>query len=141
KATAPMYIVNPYMQASGRLTGLFSTHPPIEKRVAVLRAMMHGAGWKDYTAAYSSVTRRKLAVPASALKSGDSVPIRQPASEPDAPPASRARQVHKAADIARAAGGFVFVTCKCGLKMKVPPALKGRETNCPRCRTRHKMPA
>ena len=36
-ATAPLYIVNPF--SGGRFSSLFSTHPPIEERIARLRAM------------------------------------------------------------------------------------------------------
>lgn len=36
-ATAPLYIVNPFM--GGGFSSLFSTHPPIEERIARLRAM------------------------------------------------------------------------------------------------------
>jgi len=36
-ATAHLFIVNPL--TSGGLAGLFSTHPPIEERIARLRAM------------------------------------------------------------------------------------------------------
>ncbi|MDQ3099510.1 MAG: zinc metalloprotease HtpX [bacterium] len=39
KATAHMYIVNPLKDWSGKLNNLFSTHPPIEERVAKLRQM------------------------------------------------------------------------------------------------------
>jgi len=39
KATAHLYIVNPLKSIGGTMNGLFSTHPPIEKRVAALRAM------------------------------------------------------------------------------------------------------
>jgi heat shock protein HtpX len=39
KATAHMYIVNPLKNWQGSLNGLFSTHPPIEERVARLRGM------------------------------------------------------------------------------------------------------
>lgn len=39
KATAHMYIVNPLKDVSGALNSLFATHPPIEERVARLRAM------------------------------------------------------------------------------------------------------
>ncbi len=139
KATAPMFIVNPFMQASGRSMGLLSTHPPIEKRVTILRSMMHGANWKDYSEAYAAVTHKKLAIPASALKSEESVEIRRPSSGP-AGPVSEKQQMHQAADIARAAGGFAFLTCKCGLKMKIPPALKGKDVICPRCQTQNKVP-
>jgi heat shock protein HtpX len=41
-ATAPLYIVNP-LSGEG-ITALFSTHPPLEKRVARLRAMASEAG-------------------------------------------------------------------------------------------------
>jgi heat shock protein HtpX len=39
KATAHLYIVNPLHEHKSFLNNLFSTHPPIEKRIALLRAM------------------------------------------------------------------------------------------------------
>jgi heat shock protein HtpX len=39
KATAHLFIANPLQDYSGWLNGLFSTHPPIEQRIARLRAM------------------------------------------------------------------------------------------------------
>ena len=39
KATAHLYIVNPLKDHSSWLNRLFDTHPPIEKRIAALRAM------------------------------------------------------------------------------------------------------
>jgi heat shock protein HtpX len=39
KATAHLYIVNPLKEHGGFVNGLFSTHPPIEERIKVLRAM------------------------------------------------------------------------------------------------------
>ena len=39
KATAHMYIVNPLKDIKGRVNKLFSTHPPIEKRIAALEKM------------------------------------------------------------------------------------------------------
>jgi heat shock protein HtpX len=46
KATAHMFIVNPL---SGRtLANLFSTHPPIEERIARLEAMANAAGIRSY---------------------------------------------------------------------------------------------
>jgi heat shock protein HtpX len=39
KATAHLYIVNPLHEHQSFLNNLFSTHPPIEKRIALLRAM------------------------------------------------------------------------------------------------------
>lgn len=39
KATAHMYIVNPFKDIGGFMSGLFSTHPPIEERIRRLREM------------------------------------------------------------------------------------------------------
>jgi len=39
QAAAPLYIVNPLGSFGRKMSGLFSTHPPMEERVARLRAM------------------------------------------------------------------------------------------------------
>jgi heat shock protein HtpX len=39
KATAHLYIVNPLHEHQSFMNNLFATHPPIEKRIALLRAM------------------------------------------------------------------------------------------------------
>jgi heat shock protein HtpX len=39
KATAHLYIVNPLLEHGGRVNKLFSTHPPIEERIAALEKM------------------------------------------------------------------------------------------------------
>lgn len=39
KATAHLYIVNPLKDLKGRMNALFSTHPPIEKRIEALEKM------------------------------------------------------------------------------------------------------
>jgi heat shock protein HtpX len=139
KATAPMFIVNPFMQANGRSFSLLSTHPPIEKRITILRSMMHGANWKDYSAAYAAVTHKKFSAPIS-IDADKEMPVRQP-SDQTAAPATARQQVRDTADIMRTVNGFAFLTCSCGLKIKVPPALKGKMFNCPRCNALAMVPA
>jgi len=39
KATAHLYIVNPLKDIKGRVNSLFSTHPPVEERIAALEKM------------------------------------------------------------------------------------------------------
>jgi heat shock protein HtpX len=39
KATAHMYIENPLKEHGSFLNNLFSTHPPVEERIKLLRAM------------------------------------------------------------------------------------------------------
>ncbi|MGO8684372.1 MAG: M48 family metallopeptidase [Thermoleophilia bacterium] len=41
QATAHLYIANPFAQLAGSLGTLFDTHPPIEKRIAILRVIGH----------------------------------------------------------------------------------------------------
>ena len=43
-ATAHLFIVNPLR--GGALMSLFSTHPPMEERIARLEAMVHEGGWR-----------------------------------------------------------------------------------------------
>lgn len=43
RATAHLYIANPIKKFEKRARGIFSTHPPIEERIQVLRAMAGGA--------------------------------------------------------------------------------------------------
>ena len=42
RATAHLYIVNPIKRFEKRSKGLFSTHPPIEERIMILRALESG---------------------------------------------------------------------------------------------------
>jgi heat shock protein HtpX len=42
RATAHLYIVNPIKKFEKRSKGLFSTHPPIEERIQILRAIESG---------------------------------------------------------------------------------------------------
>ncbi|HEX6708916.1 MAG TPA: M48 family metallopeptidase [Rubrobacter sp.] len=42
RATAHLYIVNPIKKFEKRSKGLFSTHPPIEERIQILRALESG---------------------------------------------------------------------------------------------------
>lgn len=131
-ATAPFYIVNPYRQ---HISGsAFATHPPLQERVKILRAMSRGAGYLDYLRAYVQVTnRRRALLPASDLAEADRVDIRQ-ASRDSSAPATRAESARRAGDIIRAMNGFAFITCTCGLKLKLPPEYPGDRIACPRCR-------
>jgi heat shock protein HtpX len=42
RATAHLYIVNPIKKFEKRAKGLFSTHPPIEERIQILRSLETG---------------------------------------------------------------------------------------------------
>jgi len=131
-ATAPMYIVNPFKKKGQmKLSDLTSTHPPISERIRILRNMSQGASFRDYSEAFSKTTHGKSVVPVAALKK-EEVKIRSGAAAPTKEQKTE-RQLHQIGDIMRRVNGFVFLTCVCGLKLKIPPNFKGDTIKCPRC--------
>ena len=137
---APMYIANPVKKKGMRLSNLTSTHPPVDERIKILRSMMHGVNYRDYQRAYAMTRKdRKLLIPDSELQNTTAVGIRKPHAEPKAP-SSRKDVLRQIGDIARAANGFAFIGCMCGLKIKIPPNFKKSEIDCPRCRRHINIP-
>jgi len=133
KVTAPMYIANPLKKKGQRkLSDLTSTHPPITERIRILRNLTHGVSFKDYSDSYSSVTHTKTVVPVAAL-SKEEITVRQ-ASEEAKKKERRETQMRQVNDIMRRVNQFVFLTCLCGLKLKIPPNFKSDKVNCPRCK-------
>jgi len=132
KVTAPMYIVNPFKKKGMKLSDLTSTHPPISERIKILRGMTHGASFQDYSRSFSDITHTKSVIPPSALSKED-VALRQAAAkaEKDQRLDKQTRQI---GDIMRKVNNFVFLTCLCGLKLKIPPDFKANSVACPRCK-------
>jgi heat shock protein HtpX len=44
------------------------------------------------------------------------------------------KQIHQVADLMRKVNGFIFLTCLCGLNLKIPPNFNRPTVTCPRCR-------
>ena len=132
KVTAPMYIANPLQKKGMKLSDFSSTHPPISERIKILRSMAAGAGFTDYSKAFSKVTGQKGPVPSLAMKE-ESVSTRG-ASQADKPTKQAKKQMRDVGDIMRVVNGFLFLTCACGLKLKVPPNFAGKNIKCPRCK-------
>lgn len=143
-ATAPLYINNPLSRGA---VGLFSTHPPIEQRIAILRGMGRSgeASFKAYQGAYGRVTHRASnVIPQSALGLA-AVPLRGAAASDDAqqgqahaPAAPSPRTaMREAYDTVRKANRYAFINCECGLRIKLPPTYRNPSVTCPRCGTLH----
>jgi heat shock protein HtpX len=134
KVTAPMYIVNPFKKKKQmKLSDLTSTHPPISERIKILRNMSQGASFKQYSDAFTNVTHHKTVVPVAALSEKEDVALRQAGAE--ATKKDRAdKQTRQVGDIMRRVNQFIFLTCACGLKLKIPPNFKGNNVKCPRCK-------
>jgi len=133
KVTAPMYIVNPFKKKKQmKLSDLTSTHPPISERIRILRNMTHGASFKDYSDSFTKITKARTVVPPAALTKED-IALRQASTE--AKKKQRLQtQMRQVGDIMRRVNQFIFLTCLCGLKLKIPPNYKAKKVNCPRCK-------
>ena len=132
KVTAPMYIVRPLRQGERRsLSASFSTHPPLEKRIQILRSMAGGADFKAYDQAYSKVTGNHV-VGARTLAGAQAVSARAPAAaaEPVDPP----QRLRAASNAFLAGAGYQRIPCNnCGATVKIPQVRQGRGLPCPRC--------
>ena len=127
RAIAPMFTVSPLKGAAAH--SIFSTHPPTEERVRVLRSMAGGAAYADYEAAYSRLRGSHL-MGRHTLAESESVAVREASAEPEKDDLAKARD---AVDILHRLGGLLFVLCACGMKTKVPPAYKRGQIRCPGC--------
>ena len=132
KATAPMYIANPFKRkGQARLADLTSTHPPISERIKILRRMS-GASYVDYSKAFTQTTGSATVIPGSGRNEKDSIALRSADSASLKAPTPK-QQLRQAGDIIRAVNGFAFLTCPCGLKLKIPPDFNASQVQCPRC--------
>ncbi len=132
RVTTPMYIVRPLKAGQSiKATSAFSTHPPIADRVRILRSMDGGAGLAAYDAAYQQVRGRRV-VGLHALEESQPVALRGAADS--AGMRSAVERHREASDAFLTASGYGVRACtECSAKVKVPPSLADRVTQCPRC--------
>jgi heat shock protein HtpX len=132
KATAPMYIINPFRKQGMSAEDLTSTHPPTSERIRILRAMS-GASYEDYSAAYQQVRHTdKAFIPAAAAVVTGSVALR--AAQPEAP--ETLEEVHRVRETTNAlwnVNKYKTITCACGTRLRLPPSYKLPEIKCPHC--------
>jgi heat shock protein HtpX len=101
--------------------------------------MTHGASFRDYSDSFSSVTHTKTVVPPTALTKED-IALRQASAEAGKKE-RREKQMRQVGDIMRKVNLFVFLTCLCGLKLKIPPNFKARKVTCPKCKRKLDLPS
>ena len=140
QATAPMYIVNPFRNRNASPTDWTSTHPPIQERIRILRAMAGNVSYTTYNEAYKNVkhssggvmsSQSAALVPGAAIVAGTQ---QGPVEEPAAAKVDRAREV---SNLMYKLDDYSIIDCECGTRLKVPPALRGQTVRCPHCGRRH----
>lgn len=166
KATAPMYIINPLSRRDKMAANATSTHPPIDQRVKILRAMS-GASFNDYDATFREVTgKRRGVIPASARSAagaegatgaasdamaGYALRVKGSRGRPDAAGAAAdqtAAEPRSARQRAREVDDFFYrqnnyrqANCGCGATLKVPPGFTATRIQCPHCGAPHDLAA
>lgn len=127
RAVAPLFIVNPLEALDA--DSIFSTHPPVEKRIKILRSMA-GASLYDYERAAESVLGRRI-IRSKNLQATEPQPVMSPLQGAET---IGAAAILAASDMHRARGGYRMVSCPtCKLTLKVPPTLQTDTMECPRC--------
>jgi heat shock protein HtpX len=129
KATAAMYIINPFAKA--KLSGLTSTHPPAAERISILRSIGNAASFGAYQSAWRTVDGKKAGkMPKTALQEDQPLTVRAADSRSAKSPKE---QLRDAGDLLRKVNSFLFLPCVCGLKIKVPPDYNHDSIECPKC--------
>ncbi|MGA8848487.1 MAG: M48 family metallopeptidase [Dehalococcoidia bacterium] len=137
KATAPMYIVNPFRQRGMQASDLTSTHPPLSERIRILRAMA-GASFNNYDQAYRQVHGGRGVIPAASL-TAETVPITTIKLEGEAGELNEIQRARETSDVMWRLSNYKTITCDCGAKLRVPPQFKEPQIKCPRCGRTHQV--
>ena len=137
KATAPMYIVNPFRKKGLKASELSSTHPPLSERIRILRAMA-GASFNDYDQAYRQVHKGKGVIPAAGL-AAETVPLATVKLEGEAGEPNEIQRARETSDVMWRLSNYSTITCDCGTKLRVPPTFKERQIRCPHCGRTHQV--
>jgi heat shock protein HtpX len=137
RVLAPLYIINP-MEALAAM-GLFSTHPPVAKRVEILRSMGGGAGFAAYDDAFRKV-QGKSVIGKRSLAGDTPVDVRPPDVRPDTRD-QKIERAKQAADLVGRLAHMVAMTCACGVSIRIPEGLNRASIPCPRCGADNRVPA
>ena len=132
KVTAPMYIVNPLKGKGLKIADLTSTHPPISERVKILRNIT-SATYLNYQQAFSTIKGKATPIlPPSGLRDNKDIPLLSPTGTEEKSQDSKT-SMRNLGDLMRTVNGYAFLTCLCGLKIKLPPTFKEPKVKCPKC--------
>ena len=137
KATAPMYIINPFRKKGMKASDLTSTHPPISERIRILRAM-GGASFNNYDQAYSKVHGGKRVIPAASI-AAETVPITTTKLEGEAGEPNEIQRARETSDVMWRLNNYNTIKCDCGAKLRVPPKFKEPTIKCPHCGRTHQV--
>jgi heat shock protein HtpX len=141
KATAPMYIINPFRKQGMAASDLSSTHPPISERIRILRSMS-GASYSDYNKAYQQIHRSKGGIiPTSEAALAGIVALRTSGSEAEQKESVQ-DQVQRTREISNTLwklNNYRTIDCDCGVRLRIPHGFKDDTVKCPHCGRIHSV--
>ena len=140
KATAPMYISNPFRKKTANLNDLTSTHPPIADRIRVLRAM-GGASFAAYEEAYRKSHGNKSVIPRTALALDKAAPLAASSgsTEPVEPPVAAVDRARDTTQMLWQMNQYKTIDCPCGTRLRIPPNFNRPLVQCPHCGRTHQV--
>jgi heat shock protein HtpX len=135
KATAPLYISNPFYKKGVAVNDLFATHPPLADRIKILRKMA-GAGYYDYEKSYESVKNAHV-MAASSLSGQEAQSLEARQATPGAQDGELADKVNRTRETTDALwkmNNYRTITCEeCGTILRLPPSYQESSVRCPHC--------
>ncbi|HOV33215.1 MAG TPA: M48 family metallopeptidase [Candidatus Hydrogenedens sp.] len=156
KVVAPLYIVNPLEAHNLNASSIFSTHPPLQKRIQILRNIAKTPSLTSYEQAWQQVVGKKWKQPLLS-ETPQPAPVSSTSSQPQpaaqqslaqasiaptqssaTPPSTPQQKARITGDAIMKAKKFTFLNCQCGVILKMPPNYKGK-VKCPRCQTIHNI--
>jgi heat shock protein HtpX len=134
KATAPMYISNPFYKRGMSVNDIFATHPPLADRIKILRTM-NGASYADYDKSYQKIKGSQVVPPSSIATAEPVVPLRQAAADAQSGDVQeRIDRKRETSDLMWKMNNFRTISCEnCGTKMRLPPSYDQPAVRCPHC--------
>ena len=138
KATAPMYIINPFRKKGMKASDLSSTHPPISERIRILRTM-GGASFNDYDQAYRQIHRGSKGVMSAGTIATSVAPLAETKPEVKEEEPNEIKRARETSDVIWRLNNYRTITCDCGAKLRVPPKFKEPKVKCPHCGRTHPL--
>ena len=138
RVLAPMFIINP-MEAVAAV-GLFSTHPPSQQRISILRSMAGGAGYREYDEAFRKVAGGQGVIGKRSLAGAKPVGKREASPPGKEKKKSAQERSHEVIQMLGRIENLIMLTCVCGVGIKVPPGLRRDTIPCPRCKHANPVP-
>lgn len=137
RATAPMYIADPFKEKALSAEELGSTHPPLADRIRILRSM-GGASLADYERAYAQAHKGDRVLSDADIKQAGTVSLRQAQPE-KAGEEARVERARETSDVLWRMNEYKTIDCDCGVRLRLPPGYKGESVRCPRCGDVHSI--